>query len=255
MDEVIFEKRGRIACIKLNRPNSLNAVNRAMADRLIEVWMEMRDDPEIWAGIVSGEGRAFCAGADIKEMQHGQWRIKDSLLIGERPVGPSHYDMWKPLVAAVHGHANGAGLWIAAQCDIRIASENASLGLGETRWNVPVLIAPFLSDYLPRGIVSELLYTARPINAQRAYEVGFLSRVVPEGELMPEALRVAESICECGPLAVRASKEMVVRSRCMDFESSLKIVEEAATPVWNSRDSSEAKRAFAEKRKPQWRLE
>lgn len=254
MDEVIFEKRGHIAFIKLNRPDDLNALNRSMGDGLIEAWIEIRDDPDIRVGILTGAGSSFCAGADIKEMKHGQWKMSDSLLLGDRPVGPCNYKMWKPLVAAVHGHVNGAGLWMAAQCDIRIASDNASLGLGETRWNVPVLIAPFLPDYLPAGIVAELLYTSKPIDAHRAYQVGFVNRVVAKDELLSEAIRVAESICECGPLAVWASKEMVFRSRGMDYESSLRLAEQVATPVWNSKDSEEAKQAFIAKRKPQWRL-
>ena len=98
------------------------------------------------------------------------------------------------------------------------------------------------------------MYTARPINAQRAYDLGVVNRIVPEDQLLETATRIAESICECGPLSVWASKEMSLRSESMDFHSALAMVEHIATPVWNSQDSIEAKQAFIEKRKPDWQL-
>ncbi|MGA8830093.1 MAG: enoyl-CoA hydratase/isomerase family protein [Desulfomonilaceae bacterium] len=254
MAEVIFEKNGHIAFVRLNRPESLNAINRRMADALIEAWNELRDNNELWVGVVSGTGKAFCAGADIKEMERGNWKFSDSLLFGDRPLGPGNHRLWKPLVAATQGHVNGAGLWLALQCDIRVASDNARYGTGETRANVPALIAPFLSRYVPRGIAAELMYTARPINAQRAYDLGVVNRIVPEDQLLETATRIAESICECGPLSVWASKEMSLRSESMDFHSALAMMEHIATPVWNSQDSIEAKQAFIEKRKPDWQL-
>lgn len=254
MPEVLFERRGHIAFISLNRPESLNAINRAMGDGLIKAWQDLRDDNELWVGIVTGSGKSFCAGADIKEMERGEWRFRDSLLFGDRPIGPASYDLWKPLIAATQGHVNGAGFWIALQCDIRVASEDAKFGAGETRVNVPALIAPFLSNYLPRGISAELIYTAKPLHAQRAYELGIVNRVVPQDHLLTEATKVAESICECGPLSVWASKEMSLRANPMDYPRALALIEHIATPVWNSQDSIEAKRAVQEKRKPKWRL-
>lgn len=254
MSEVVFEKRGHIAFINLNRPESLNAINRAMGDLLIEAWHELRDDKELWAGVLTGSGTSFCAGADVKEMERGNWKFSDSLLLGDRPIGPSNHRLWKPLIAATQKHVNGAGLWLALQCDIRIASDDTLFGIGECRWNVPVLIAPFLSDYFPPAIASEMLYTAKPITSLRAYELGIVNRVVPKDELLAEATKVAESICECGPLAVWASKEMSLRADAMDFHRAVALVEHIATPVWNSEDSVEAKQAFLEKRKPKWRL-
>lgn len=254
MSEVVFERRGRVALIGLNRPESLNAINRRMGDLLIKAWQELRDDKELWVGIVTGSGKSFCAGADVKEMERGQWKFSDSLLLGDRPVGPESHHLWKPLIAATQGHVNGGGLWLALQCDIRVASEDALFGTGECRWNVPALIAPFLSDHLPRAIAAELLYTAKPMTAQRAYELGIVNRLVPKERLLTEATEIAESICECGPLSVWASKELSVRTRDMDYRSAVALVEHVATPVWNSQDSIEAKQALIEKRKPKWRL-
>jgi len=254
MPDVIYEKKGHIARIRLNRPEVLNAINRSMADRLIEVWQDLRDDKDVWVAVLSGEGRSFCSGADVKEMERGKWKFRDSLLFGEKPVGPSNYQVWKPVIAAVHGHVNGAGFWLALESDIRISAENALFGVREARVNIPALIAPFILDYLPRGIASEILFTAKPIDAWKAYELGLVNRVVSEDHLVDEATRMAEDVCECGPLSVWASKELSLRTRDMDYQSTLSLIEHIATPVWNSEDSVEAKRAFMEKRKPKWNL-
>jgi len=247
MEEVVFERNGHIAFMKLNRPDRLNAINREMRDKLVQSWIRFRDDQSLWVGIVCGEGRGFCSGADVREMERGQWKFRDSLLFGDKPLGPSSYNVWKPLIAATHGHVNGAGLWLALECDIRISCEDALFGASEAKVNVPALIAPFLSNYLPRAVAAELLYTGKPIDASRAYELGLVNRVVPKSAMIDEAMRVAESVCECGPLAVWASKELSMRTSHMDLRSALSLVEHIATPVWNSQDSIEAKQAFIEK--------
>ena len=254
MPDVIYEKKEHIAHIRLNRPERLNAINRNMADELIKTWVDFRDDNNIWVAILSGEGKSFCSGADLKDMERGKWTFHQSLLFGEKPIGPSNYRVYKPIIAAVHKHVNGAGLWLAVESDIRISAENTLFGTREAKANVPALVAPFLADYLPRGIAAQLLYTAEPVTAQRAYELGLVNKVVPEDQLMPETIRIAEGICECGPLSVWASKEMALRTRYMDYHSALSLVEHVATPVWNSQDSIEAKQAFIEKRKPKWKL-
>ena len=254
MSEIEYEKRGNIAYIKLNRPKSLNAINRSMGNALIDVWLDFKEDKDIWVGVLSGKGKSFCAGADVKEMERGKWEFRQSLLFGDKPIGPSNYKVWKPIIAATQGHVNGAGFWLALEADIRISADNALFGTGEARVNIPVLIAPFLSNYLPRGVVSEILFTAKPIDAQRAYQIGLVNKIVSERELVSEATKVAEEICECGPLSVWASKEMLLRTRYMDYQSALSLVENISPPVWNSEDSIEAKRAFIEKRKPKWQL-
>jgi len=254
MEEVLYEKKGHIANIKLNRPEKLNAINRSLGDALIEVWLDFREDKDLWVGILSGEGKSFCAGADLKEMERGQWEFRQSLLLGEKPIGPSSYNIWKPIIAATQGHVNGAGLWLALESDIRISADNALFGTRETKANVPVLVAPFLPKFMPEGIAYEMMFCAEPIDAQRAFQIGLINKVVAEKQLMPEAIRIADKICECGPLSVWASKEMMSRSRDMDYRSTLALVEHIATPVWNSEDSVEAKKAFLEKRSPQWKL-
>lgn len=254
MSDLLYEKKGHVAFIRLNRPKSLNAINRSLGDELIKAWVDFREDKTLWVAVLSGEGKAFCAGADVKEMERGKWEFRQSLLFGDEPIGPSNYKVWKPIIAATQGHVNGAGLWLACECDMIISADNALFGTREVRANVPVLVAPFLADYLPRSIAAEILFSARPITAQRAYEVGFVNKVVPEDKLMIEATNMAEDICDCGPLSVWASKELLFRTRDMDYQNALSLVEQIAPPVWNSEDSIEAKQAFIEKRKPQWKL-
>jgi len=254
MPEVLYEKKGHLAFIRLNRPESLNAINRSLANELIKIWIDFREDKNLWVAVLSGEGKSFCAGADLKEMERGKWEFRQSLLFGDEPIGPSNYKVWKPIISATQGHVNGAGLWLALETDIRISADNALFGTREVRANVPVLVAPFISYYMPRSIAAEILFSAKPINAQRGYQVGLVNKVVPEGQLMTEAIDMAEEICDCGPLSVWASKELFLRTRDMDYQSALSLVEQIAPPVWNSGDSIEAKQAFLEKRKPQWKL-
>jgi len=252
MLEVLYEKKGHLAFIRLNRPDSLNAINKAMAKELIKIWIDFRDDKNLWVAILSGEGKSFCGGADLKEMERGQWQFRQSLLYGDERIGPSNYEVWKPIVAAVHGHVYGAGLLLALESDIIVAAEDALFGIPETRVNVPFLTAPFIYNYLPRNVANEMMYTSKPIGAKRAYDVSVVNRIVSLGQILATAKEIADDICLCGPLANQASKELALRCRHMDSQSAIALIEHIAPAVWNSEDSVEAKKAFLEKRSPSW---
>ncbi len=254
MSVVVYKKEGHIAYINLNQPENRNAINRVMTRELAKIWVDFRDDNSLWVAILSGEGKSFCAGADVKEMERGRWQFRQSLIFGDDRMGPSNYKIWKPIIAAVQGHVFGAGLVLALECDIKVAADNALFGIPESRVNVPFLFAPFIADYMPRAVAAELMFTAKPLDAQRAYQIGLVNKVVPNDQLMPTAISVAEEICKNGPLSVWASKELFYRCRDMNYESALALVEYIAPPVWNAEDSIEAKRAFIEKRKPEWKL-
>jgi E-phenylitaconyl-CoA hydratase len=254
MSEVLYKKEGHIAHIRLNRPESRNAINRPLVRELAKIWVDFRDDGDLWVAILSGEGKSFCAGADVKEMERGKWRFRQSLVYGDERVGASNYQIWKPMIAAVHGHVYGAGLLLALESDIVVASEDALIGIPEARVNVPFLFAPFIYDFMPRAVANELMFTGKPLDAQRAYQLGIINRVVPSQEILSTARQIAEDICLCGPLANRAAKELAQRGRDMDFNSAVALIEHIAVPVWNAEDSIEAKQAFIEKRKPQWKL-
>ena len=254
MSEVLYEKEKHIAYISLNRPDSLNAFTRSMTRELAKIWIDFRDDRNLWVAVLSGEGRSFCAGADVKEAEIGKWQFRKSLIFGDDRVGPSNYKVWKPIVAALHRHVFGMGLWLSLECDIRIAADDTMIGAPEPKLGLPTLFTPFLSQFLTPGIANELLFTANPIDAQRAYQLGLVNKVVPRDRLLSEATAMAEKICENGPLSIWAMKEIFSRSRGMDYQSVLALLKEVATPVWNSEDTVEARQAFIEKRKPQWRV-
>ncbi|MCJ7791512.1 MAG: enoyl-CoA hydratase-related protein [Dehalococcoidia bacterium] len=254
MSEVIYEKRGHIAYIRLNRPSSLNALTIAVAREFAKIWCDFRDSKELWVAILSGEGRSFCAGADVKELKVGKWNIRQSFIFGDERFTPSNYNIWKPIIGALHGHVYGAGLWLALECDLRIASKNARFGAPEGKVGIVTLFAPFLSDYLPRTVSNELLLTGEPIDAERAFQLGLVNKVVPNEELMQTATVTAEVICNSSPLATWGTKELILRSRDRDQASVKALVEEIVTPIFNSEDMIEGQRAFSEKRKPIWKL-
>ncbi len=254
MDTIIYEKRDHVAFITLNQPEKLNAVGRAMAKEMGRVWVDFRDDHNLWVAILSGNGPSFCAGADVKEMERGHWRFRQSLMLGDDSVLASSYGVYKPIIAAVHGHTYGAGLVMCLEVDIRLAADDTKLGLPEGRVNVPFLFAPFIFDYIPRALACEMILTGRPLDLQKALDLALVNRVVPRSGLLEAAREFAGQICELGPLANFAAKELYTRGRKMDFPGAMALIEHVATPVWNSEDSQEAKRAFMEKRKPRWRL-
>lgn len=251
---VKYEKAGKIAVITLNRPERLNAIDLGTVEALTKIWIDFRDDDQLWVAILNGEGRSFCAGADVGKMDLREiWNIKKSLIYGDKKMGPSNHSIWKPIIAAVHGHVLGAGFYLALECDLIIAAEDAEFGLPEPRVGIPTLFASNLHNYLSPCLAMELLLTGERINAKRAYEMGLVNRVVPKHVLLDSAKSMAERVCQNGPLSVRAMKEVFQRSREMDSINKLALLEEIFTPVWNSEDATEGKRAFLEKRKPQWK--
>jgi len=254
MSDVTYEKRGHIADIRLNKPRSLNAISNAMTRELADIWCDFRDSKELWVAVLSGEGRSFCAGADVKEMKVGKWDMHQSLIFGDVRLTPSNYNVWKPIIAALHGHVFGAGLWLALECDLRIAGKNARFAAPEGRVGLVTLFAPFLSDYLPRTVSNELLLTGEPIDAERAFQLGLVNKVVPDEELMQTAMTTAETICKNSPLANWSTKELTLRSRGRDQAGTIALIEEIASPAFNSEDIIEGQRAFSEKRKPIWKL-
>lgn len=254
MENVIYRKEGHIAYISLNRPESRNAINRQLVVELRDVWIDFRDDDDLWVGILSGEGKSFCAGADVKEQERGKWKFRQSLIFGDDRLLASNYGVYKPIVGAVQKHAAGAGMFLALECDVVIASEDLKFFLPEARVNIPTLTAPFITDYMPRAIATEMLYTGNTLSAQRAYDLGMVNKVVPTELLMETAEEYANKILENGPLANWAAKELMYRGKDMDLNSQIALLEHVITPIWNSEDSKEAKLAFVEKRKPVWKL-
>ena len=215
MDTIIYEKHDHVAHITLNLPDSLNAINRAMAREMGQVWADFNGDPELYVAILSARGRSFCAGANVKEIDRNQWKFRDSLLLGDDSVLPDQHQVYKPIIAALHGHVYGAGLVLALQCDIRIAADNAKLGLPEGKVNVPFMYAPFVFEHIPRALACEMIMTGKPLDLQKALDLCLVNRVVPQDELLDTADEIAAQVCQMGPLANRAAKELYIRGRSL----------------------------------------
>ncbi|NQT31904.1 MAG: enoyl-CoA hydratase/isomerase family protein [Deltaproteobacteria bacterium] len=252
---VNYEKEGRVAIFTINRPEAMNALNMETVQGLLEAMLDFRDDPELWVGIVTGAGeKAFCGGADIKdtlpfmrEHRRDQWSMPPSIMRG--------LEMAKPLIAAINGMALGGGLELALACDIRIAAENARLGTPEV--NLGLIPGWGGTQRLPRAIpwckAAELLLMGKLIDAQEAYRIGLVNKVVPQAEVMATAKEWAQIICKAGPLAVRAAKEAMVRGSAMTLEEGLKLENLLVAYVMGTEDFDEGTRAFVEKRKPNYK--
>jgi len=256
MVAIDYQKEDKIAIFTINRPEALNSMNVPAARELHEAMVDFRDDPELWVAIITGAGdRAFCAGADIKDMlpflkenlQNRPWAMPDTPMRG--------LDLWKPLIAAINGMALGGGLEIVLACDIRIASEKARFGVPEVTLG---LIPGWggtqrLPRMIPRCKAAELLLTGRPIDAQEAYRIGLVNIVVPPEAVMTTAREWAEIICQAGPLAVRAAKEAMIRGSSLTLEDGLRLENALEAYLMSTEDFTEGTTAFVEKRKPDFK--
>jgi crotonobetainyl-CoA hydratase len=250
---LLYEKRDdHIAVFTLNRPEVLNALSPEMTSLRREAEEDFRNDPNMWVGIITGAGRAFCVGRDLKRTAAESAAGEPVRAAGGGGRIAQAGENFKPMIAAINGYALGGGFGLMLSCDIRIMSETAQVGVPESRWNLLAPFAPSLLGELPKTLVSEMLFTAKPIGAQRAYEAGLVNRVVPPDELMPAAFEMARSICENSPLAVRAAKEVVARSIGQPPDQMAPLVRHIYERLVLAEDSKEGPRSFAERRPAQW---
>ena len=254
-ETVLYEKQENIVTITLNRPDALNSINRQLRRELGEAIQRFDGEQDSYVAIITGAGRAFCAGRDLKERaadnaEGVQAKASDSMSEDSPFMWPN---TWKPTIAAVNGFALAGGWSIAQMCDLRVASEDAQLGITEIKWS---LLPPFgatLPKSMSLSAVLELCLTAQPVTAQRAYEMGFLNRVVAADQVMPEARKLAGQIAENAPLAVQTFKELAYKGQNMATEDICRMTYQAYDRLLSTEDSKEGPRAFAEKRKPQWK--
>lgn len=255
MDSVIYEIRDRIGFVTINRPHAMNACDRPTYARLAEVWRDVASNDDVWVAILTGAGdRAFCAGSDIKQNFNDAPRpgaAFDARNDGDQMRG---LEIWKPVIAAVNGHCNGGGLEMALACDIRVASENARFGLGESL--LGLLPGGGGTQRLPRAIplgdALWMLYTGERIDAHEAHRLGLVSRVVPHDELMATAESMARRILDAAPLAVRAIKQAAIAGLSMPLDDGLRLESQLFRLLSTTDDAAEGTRAFAEKRPPRW---
>jgi enoyl-CoA hydratase/carnithine racemase len=251
---IIYEKRDQVAYITLNRPEVLNALNQELRGGLREALLDFRDDPDMLVAIMTGAGgRAFSAGMDLKDRAQ-----RDAA--GEQRPGPrpSIIDMevFKPIIAAIDGYCVAGGLELSLQCDIRIATEQSAFGLPEPRWSLTAGYGLHnLSRMIPLGEALYMQLTGRRITASRAYQIGLIQEVVADREaLFALAERIADEVKLCAPLAVRAIKQIVYHGRNLPVEYSQKLGAPLSAQVHASEDAVEGPRAFAEKRRPVWKV-
>ncbi len=254
--EVLYESQdGGVVLITLNRPEALNAINRPLKQGLVEALERFDSDSDAHVAVITGAGRAFCAGRDLKERAEDnaagiRASASDSLL----PDSPYMFRQpAKPLIAAINGYALAGGWLIAQMCDLRLASEEARLGITEAHVGLLPPFASVLPKLIPLAAALELVFTAEPITAQRALEIGFLNRVVPGDGLMPAALAMARRVAANAPLSLRYFKKMAYAGLDLPQTELAQLVNGLYDELLQTEDSKEGPRAFAEKRKPRWK--
>jgi enoyl-CoA hydratase/carnithine racemase len=253
----IFEKRGHLAVITLNRPEVMNALHLEAHLELKEIWEDFRDDPELWVAILTGAGdRAFSAGNDLKVTAARTADGTDVKGPARPPFGriTRDFDCPKPMIAAVNGVAVGGGLEMALACDIIVAAGHARFGLPEPRVGLFAGAGGFhrLSRQVPYKVAMGLILTGRMIQAAEAYRIGLVNEVVPAVDLMPAAERWAAEILECSPVSIQLTKEAVLAGQQLGVNDAIRQDRERVERLQASADYVEGPKAFSEKRKPQW---
>ncbi|MGW5106098.1 crotonase/enoyl-CoA hydratase family protein [Nocardia sp. NPDC004123] len=249
-DEVLVRREGRILVITLNRPSAKNAVTRAMATGVAAALDELDGNDELSVGVIAGAGGTFCAGMDLK-----------GFLRGERPTiegrgfaGLTEAPPAKPLIAAVEGYALAGGCEVVLACDLIIASTTARFGIPEVKRGLVAAAGGLLRlpHRVPRQLAMELALTGDMLSAERAYQAGLVNHLADQGNALPMALEFATRIADNGPLAVVASKRVIVEHEQWPEQERWTRQREIINPVFASEDAQEGPRAFAEKRRPNW---
>ncbi len=248
-----FRQEGKIAIYTIENPSRMNSLNNTALGELQEHLMAFNNDSNLWAGIITGSGeKAFCCGFDINSFKEGTQAKHQP---DEQPDPIRGLEITKPLIAAINGAALGGGLELALICDLRIASDKAVFGFPEVKLG---LIPSWggtqrLSHQISSCQAAEMLFTGSNIDASTAMRIGLINRVVPHDQVLTCALSLAETICRAAPLAVRATKEAMLKSWQVSPEEGLQIEKALSCHLKTTADFHEGMKAFREKRKPEFR--
>ncbi|MDY6835353.1 MAG: enoyl-CoA hydratase/isomerase family protein [Chloroflexota bacterium] len=246
-ETLIYEKEGHIASVTLNRPHRLNAIDTQMRMDLCAVMDDIESDNDVWVVILSGNERAFSAGADLLEDN----RAPDWLAQLQR-VFDRIDNLEKPVIGAISGHCLGGGLELALCCDLLVAAETARLGMAEIK--IGALPAAGGTQRLPRLIgiprAKEFIYTGDPIDGNEAHRIGLVNRVVPPDKVMEEARMLASTLCDRPPLTMRVAKKCIDIGMQMPLPAALEWADRCIAAQPPTKDAEEGRLAFREKRKP-----
>ncbi len=247
---VLTERRDGVLLITLNRPEARNAVNLPLAEGIAAALDALDDDGDLTAGVLTGAGKGFCAGMDLRAFAGGErpW-------VGDRGfAGIVQRAARKPLIAAVEGFAVAGGLEVALACDLIVAAAGAKLGIPEVKRSLVAAGGALrrLPQRLPLGLVMEMALTGDPITAERAHELGLVNRLADPGSAADVALELAAAIARNGPLALEATKRILGEQHDWSNEEFWARQGEISGPVFASEDAREGAVAFTEKREPLW---
>jgi enoyl-CoA hydratase len=249
---IIFKKESKIGFITLNRPEVYNALNAALLSELGEVVEEVKKDPEIGVVILTGAGeKAFVSGADIGEIPASNAILAWATSRDHQSILNQLEQLGKPSIAAINGYCLGGGLELAMACTLRIASENAKLGLPELGLG---LVPGYggtqrLTRLVGRGKAFEMILTAKPIDATEAFRIGLVNQVVPLAELIPKAKEMAESILKSGPTAIRLAMDLLLRGQEMSLDNSMAFESAMTSVSLMSSEAAQRLKAFIEKKR------
>jgi enoyl-CoA hydratase/carnithine racemase len=249
----ILEKSNHVLTVRLNRPERLNALHPPANAELGQVFDDFAADDDLWVAVITGEGRGFSAGNDLRYQAEGGQRVPMPRGFGGLT---SRFDLTKPVIAAVNGVAMGGGFEIALACDLIIASDRATFALPEPKVGLAALTGGL--NRLPRQIGVKralgMILTGRHVTAKEGHELGFVNEVVPHDELLARTRSWVDQILACSPLSIRASKDVVYRSLdSASLQASMSAQYESVQKLVKSADFVEGPKAFAEKRPPQWK--
>lgn len=251
--KLIYEVKEKVATITINRPEVMNAMDTEVYSLLSKAWEDIRDNPDIWVAIITGAGeKAFTAGADLKSTIPGEREKADFWLTQKDMILNRGLEVWKPIIAAVNGYCLAGGMTLLFATDIRIASSNAVFEISEVKRG----ILPGNGGtqravkQLPYAIAMEMLLLGRRLNAQEAYNFGLINKIVPQKDLLSTAEEYARKLCEHGPLALRAVKELAIRSQSIPLEDGIRLETAFQEFLRTTEDAKEGPKAFTEKRKP-----
>jgi enoyl-CoA hydratase len=245
-DYVRSERQDRVLVVSLHNPNKLNAYDGDGLKAVAAAWSTLDGDADLRVGVLTGSGTEFCSGADIAAAAGGGFDDPPYPEVAEGLAA-------KPVIAAIEGRCLGGGMMLATGCDLRVAAEGAQFGLPEARWNLPAQWLGALSrQLLPAHALELALLADERLPAERLFQMGWLNRVVPTGQALDEALRLARRLSEMAPAAVRAFKELTTGALSMKPDEALALGHRQARGLVGMQDTVEGAMAFAERRPPEF---